>query len=97
MLISDPQHRKRIPGILPKAAEEQPYETRVKARVWPMHEHLSHESSRHAERIKTVREVDRVRPPERLDQREAAIRDGRELVMLYADARRESRIPLDPA
>ena len=78
---SEPDHGKRIPGIPKKAPEKEADEALVKASVRPLSEDFRQEFSPQAERGETVRDVDQVRPPERLDEGATASK-RRELVML---------------
>src|SRR4030095_874006 len=89
---SEPDHGKRIPGIPKKAPEKEAYEALVKASVRPLREDFPQEFSPQAERGETVRDVDQVRPPERLDEGARAAK-RRERVMLEVHLRDVGRPP----
>jgi hypothetical protein len=95
---SEPDHGKRIPRITKKASEKEADEALVKASVRPLREDFPQEVSPQAERGETVRDVDRVRPPERPDGGATAAK-RRELVMLedhLRDVGRPTRICRSP-
>ena len=75
-----------------KVPEKEADEALVKASVRPLREDFPQEFSPEAERGETVRDVDQVRPPERLDEGATAAK-GCEFVMLEDHLRDVGRPP----